>query len=148
MITHESIIVADAVADKLKAQGYLEAQRRLCVTFKLSSFKDRKITVVPVGFEMEPESRCSDKTTVLIQIGIQQLIAGKDPDAEIAALMEVERDIVRKFNRLTGLSTLGGKVIAIDNNPVFDGLAIQESNLFIGIITLTVQLSTPAEAHQ
>lgn len=146
-ISHEAIIVADAVAARLTTNNYA-AERKLCIMYKLAELKTRKITVVPVGFEMEMESRASDKMTVLVQIGVQQILAGKDVDAEIAALMDVEREIIAKFNRLTGLSSLGGKVIAIDNNPVFDGKAILESNLFIGIITLTVQLSTAAGAQQ
>ena len=146
-ISHEAIVVADAVTTRLTTNGYA-AELKLCIMYKLAELKDRKITVVPVGFELKPANRSQDENTVLVQIGVQQILAGKDMDAEIAALMDVEREIIAKFNRLTGLSSLGGKVIAIDNNPVFDGVSIQESNLFIGIITLTVQLFTAAGAQQ
>lgn len=147
-MSSESLIIADAVAEKLRAWEYSEAKRRLLVVFQHRDLQQRRITVVPVGFESEMQSRNSDKLTVLVQIGIQQLLRGQNPDAEIEALINVERDIMRRFNRMVNLSTLNGKVVAIENNPLFDGRAVQESNLFIGIITLSVEISVTAEVPQ
>lgn len=146
-MTNEQLIIADAIVARLKASDYTEAERRLFVVFQLKDYKERRITVVPLGYELKPESRAFDKMTQIVQIGIQKILSGKDPDTEIAALIDVERDIVKKFNRLVDFSTLKAKVIDIENAPTFDSLMIQESNLFTGIITLTIEMLIPAEVQ-
>ncbi|MDD5728829.1 MAG: hypothetical protein PHV59_09710 [Victivallales bacterium] len=144
---NEQLLIADAIADRLKNNGYPEAERKLFITRKLKDYKTLKVTVVPLGYGLEFQNRAADDMTQTLQIGVQKLLAGNDPESEIEVLMDVERDIVKKLNRLTGISDLKAKVVGIENAPVFDALALQESNMFIGIITLTVRLLTPAEVQ-
>ncbi len=148
MITNEQLIIADAIVARLKAFNYTEAERKLFVVFKLSDYKERRITVVPLGYELKPNTRSTDKMTQIVQIGVQKLLSGNDVETQIETLIETERDIVKKFNRLVNFSSLKAKVVEIENAPTFDVGMIQQSNVFTGIITLTIELEIPAEVQQ
>ena len=147
MINEETIIIADAVAEYLRKNSFPDAARKLFINFKLKDFSSRKITVAPIAYELEQLNRCQMAMTSTIQIGYQELLTGKDPDAEIEEKLLIMRGMAKLFTRLVNLSACKATVSGIDNVPMYDHAAVRDSNLFVSVLTLTTVCVINAEAR-
>ena len=133
------VIIADAVKDALNAGEFsqaFEADRTYRPARELTELATLRVTVVPRSIGDEAASRSGDATEYGIDVAVRKKLAAETAAAEADALVALCEELVSHFRR----KRLSGEVDAIcsrtENVPVFSAEHLEESNVFVSVVTL------------
>ena len=137
------VIIAEAVKDALNAGEFsqaFEADRTYRPARELTELATLRVTVVPRSVADEAASRSGDATEYGVDVAVRKKLSAEAVDAEADELVALCEEIVAHFRR----KRLGGAVDAIcsrtENVPVFSAEHIEESCVFVGVVTLLFKL--------
>lgn len=121
--------IAQAIADELKEQGQ-PALFSFTPAIELKDLKYR-IMVIPADEQIEVATRTSNMVTSTVTIGVQRKTSKLDE--EVKQLIELVRNIGRKYLRRRICESLCGKV---HNMPLYDAGELTDTGVFTGVVQL------------